>query len=169
VEQKDISTLKLEKPRLADLPTVLMGQPEQTPDPGKYRSEKFAQIVLLSLAAILVCVIVLLLWSDLRNFYVYKCSYFVKRYWLNGVAVLASTILGFCLYTFRGYRPLWFGIAEIILAAGFAWYGADKAVSGSVPEAIIFLFAGLYVGGRGWINISFRVPMLRVSRTDDKR
>jgi hypothetical protein len=169
VEQKDISTLKLEKPRLADLPTVLMEQPKQTPGPGKYRSERSAQIVLLSLAAILVCVIIFLLWSDLRDFYVYKCSYFVKRYWLNVVTVLASTILGFCLYTFRGYRPLWFGIAEIILAAGFAWYGADKAVSGSIPEAIIFLFAALYVAGRGWINISFRVPMLRVSRTDDNK
>ena len=168
MEQKDIPTLKIEKEPIIDLPnlkmeevpiieqpTLKIGEPKH--GQGRYKKwhDVAIQIAASAISLGLIYFIASSLYPDFLDFYESRLKPAAVRYWPNLVAVIVLLVLGFNLYLFRGYKRLWFGIAEIAFALGLGWYAINKAVSGSVPDAIVIFFAALYVMGRGFVNVSY--------------
>ena len=156
----------MSKPEADIEPTLRLNSKRKLRLTGK-QIERIAQVGMLLAAAVLLYFIILSLTRDLTSFYAGTLRPFAVQYWPNMAAVLVLVVLGFVFYTFRGYKIFLFGIAEMALGVGIGWYAINKAVSGQVSDAIIFLFAALYLNGRAWINISTKVPNLQIDRTED--
>ena len=131
--------------------------------------ERVAQIAMIIGALFLTYFIASSMYPDIKEVYSEKFRPLVIQYWPNFLSVTALIILGFILYTFRGYKSLWFGIAEMAAAVGIGWYSVNKIVVGDVSDAIVFLFAALYLSGRAWINISTKVHPLQIDGDERKK
>ena len=153
VQQKDIPTVQISEEEIGTLPTLKLGE-KPVDVPAKER-KRFGWVEFGLSAAVLMMVLVLLLlvYADLQYFYRVTLKPGVIRYWPNALAVLALLVVGYNLYVFRGYRRLWFGICETLLAAGLGWYAVNKAVAGDGRDAIVIAIAALYLAGRGFVNI----------------
>lgn len=130
--------------------------------------ERAVQIGLAGVSIILLWFLAGSLLPELPSYYRYNFKPAAARYWPNAAVVLTLLVVGYNLYLLRGYKRLWFGIAELILSTGLGWYAMNKAASGAVPDAIVILFAALYLAGRGFVNISRRLQPLQIPDEDGR-
>lgn len=165
MQQKDIPTLILPIEKESESPTLKLGEPEPPP-PLWMRHERILQLVLSILSLFLIYIFVSLVRTDLSDLYTDRLKPAAVRYWPNALAAAALLVIAYNLYLFRGFRRLWFGIAEIALAMGLGWYAINKAVRGSVEDAVVILFFSLYLAGRGFVNISRRFKPLQMEDRD---
>lgn len=154
MEQKEISTLKMEKGPIGELPTLKIDTVQHRQGRFIKRLDTAIKIAAPTISLALLYFIASSLYPDSRDFYQDRLKPAILRYWPNSVAVVVLLVVGFNLYLFRGYRRLWFGVAEIAFASGLGWYAINKAVSGTVPDGIVILFAALYLAGRGFVNVA---------------
>jgi hypothetical protein len=165
VQQNDIPTVQFGD-KESDLPTLKMGGPEPEQPANGRRPYGRLEMVLSAVALFLIFVIVWAAYPDLPDLYRYTLKPAIARYWPNALAVITLLVIAYNLYLVRGYRRLWFGIAEIALSAGVGWYAINKAVGGSVPDAIVILLAALYLAGRGFVNLSYRLEHIKIQDQD---
>jgi hypothetical protein len=166
VEQEDIPTLQIEKEQIGDLATIKVETSEH--EQGRFikRLDTAIKIAAPAISLALIYFIASSLYPDFLDFYRHRLKPAAVFYWPNAVAVIVLLVLGFNLYLFRGYRRLWFGITEIAFASGLGWYAINKAVSGSVADATVILFAALYLMGRGFLNVSSVFRPLQIERKE---
>jgi len=163
MQQEDIPTVVLNKFPEEDYPTIRIVE-EQRLLFGSPRLERAIQISSLVISLFLVGFLFSSLYPELPYLYSFRLKPAVQWYWPNLAAVLVLLVVGFNLYVFRGYKRFWFGIGEILFACGLGWYATNKAVAGSVADAIVILFASLYIMGRGWVNVSTEARNLRIEK-----
>ncbi len=170
VQQKDIPTVQLSEEEIGTLPTLKLGEKPVDGPTKKRRRYGWVELVLSAAVLMLAFVLLLLVYADLQNFYRVTLKPGVIRYWPNALAVVALLVIGYNLYVFRGYRRLWFGICETLLAAGLGWYAVNKAVAvaGDGRDAIVIAIAALYLAGRGFVNISYRFRPFQVPDQDQR-
>jgi hypothetical protein len=149
------------KPQIGEAGTVPLPPAKESHRDWK-RFERIAQIAMILGVLFLVYFLIASAAPAALRIYDLNIRPFVVQYWPNFLSVLALIALGFVLYTIRGYRSLWFGIAEMAAAVGIGWYAVNKFVLGDVSDAIVFLFASLYLSGRAWINISSKIQPLQI-------
>lgn len=165
-QQKDITTLKINGASTADLPTKLFGSDRRIQLDKKWL-ERVAQAMLALSCLVLVFFIFSSLLPELFERFSDRLKTALLQYWPNLIAVLVIIVLGFNLYILRGYKRVWFGIGEILFGVGIGWYAINKAFADSVADAIVILFAALYLVGRGWVNIAYRVDALQIEQAHD--
>jgi hypothetical protein len=166
VQKQDIPTGQFGDKEQSDLPTLKIRRPESEQLANGRRRYGPLEIVLSAAVIFLIFVIVWAVYPDLPYYYRYTLKPAVARYWPNALAVITLLVVAYNLYLLRGYRRLWFGIAEIALSAGVGWYAINKAVGGSVPDAIVILLAALYLAGRGFVNLSHRLEPIKIQDQD---
>lgn len=166
MEEKDIPTLKMEKEPIGEFPTLKIGTSEH--ERGRFikRLDTAIKITAPLISLALLYFIASSLIPDFLDLYRDRLKPAAALYWPNLVAVIVLLVLGFNLYLFRGYRRFWFGITEVVFACVLGWYAINKAVSGAVPDAIVILFAALYLMGRAFVNISYAVPPLQIEQKE---
>jgi len=126
--------------------------------------ERLIQIALSFFCILLISLLIFLLFPNIQDIYLFTFKPFLTRYWPNMVATVVLLVIGFSLYTLRGYQRLLFGSLQILLGSGLGWYAINKAYADTVYDAIVILIVALYLMGRGWINIATEVPSLQINR-----
>jgi len=165
-QQKDITTLKINGTSTADVPTKIFGSSRSIQLDKKWL-ERFAQAMLALFCLVLVFFILSSLLPEFFERFSDRLKAASEQYWPNLIAVVVIIVLGFNLYILRGYKRVWFGIGEILFGIGIGWYAINKAFADSVADAIVILFAALYLVGRGWVNIAYRVRGLQIEQAHD--
>ena len=148
--------------------TLKVGDPPPTQQSAV--SRRFARLNLVLSAAVLfmIFVIVWASYPDLPYYYRFTWKPAIVRYWPNAAAVVTLLVVAYNLYVFRGYKRVWFGLAEIALAAGLCWYAVNKAFAGSIPDAIVIIFASFYLAGRGFVNVLYRLPSFQIPDSEQR-
>ncbi len=154
---------------IESLPTLKIEESDVRPQIDRKRRERAIQIGSAIISVLLLFFLIVSLYPDFPYFYHYSLRPTAVRYWPNLAAVIILLVIGFNLYVFRGYKPFWFGVAEIVFACGLGWYAMNKAMAGSVPDAVVILFAALYIMGRGWINVSTEARPLRIESKEMRK
>ena len=162
MQQKDIPTLKLGDKKQMEASTLQLQAPVQKLAPIWIRHERILQIILSAISLFLFYTFVSLAFPDLSDLYQSRLKPGVSRYWPNALVAMALLGIAYNLFLIRGFTRLWFAVAEMILAMGLGWYATNKAVGGSVQDAIVILFFALYLAGRGFVNISYRFKPLQI-------
>lgn len=156
----------MEKDPIDELPTIKIGTSKHGQGRFINRLDTAIKIAAPAVSLALIYFIASSLYPDYRYFYLYRLKPATIFYWPNALAVIVLLVLGFNLYLFRGYRRLWFGIAEIAFASGLGWYAVNKAVSGAVPDATVIFFAALYLMGRGFVNVASVFRPFKIEREE---
>jgi hypothetical protein len=166
MEQKEIPTLIMDEDAAADLPTLEMPNTIEERFKSNQILERTMQIYLAGGCIVMFCLLIYLLLPDIKLFFSYTFKPAAARYWPNAAVVATLLVVGYNLYLFRGYKRLWFGIAELFIAVALGWFAVNKAVAGSLPDAVVVLIGALYLAGRGFVNISRRFEPLQIPEDD---
>lgn len=168
VQQNDIPTIHLGEKEISSLPTLKIADPAPVRAGARLTRYGWLELVLSAAVLLMIFVIIWAEYPDLPYYYRYTWKPVIATYWPNALAVIALLVIGYNLYIFRGYLRLWFGLAEIALAAGLGWYAVNKIAAGAVSDAIVVLFAALYLAGRGFVNISHRFTPFQIRDQGEK-